>query len=76
MPQDTEWAIDDERSFPDNVILLQTRLEVLAKKKGPGKRPRLQFCMRCRPQLIRGGLGQHAKKKVAERITPHKIEYR
>ena len=34
-PQDVEWAIDSDLSFPHNVILLQTRNEVMAKKKDP-----------------------------------------
>ena len=34
-PQDTEWAIDEDLLFPDNVILLQTRPEIIAKQKGP-----------------------------------------
>jgi pyruvate, water dikinase len=33
--QDAEWAIDSDLSFPDNIILLQTRNEVMAKKKAP-----------------------------------------
>jgi pyruvate, water dikinase len=35
LPQDVEWAIDSDLSFPHNVILLQTRNEVMAKKKDP-----------------------------------------
>jgi pyruvate,water dikinase len=35
VPQDTEWAIDEDLPFPENVILLQTRPEVIAQKKGP-----------------------------------------
>ncbi|MGD0233236.1 MAG: PEP/pyruvate-binding domain-containing protein [Syntrophorhabdales bacterium] len=35
VPQDVEWAIDSDLSFPKNVILLQTRNEVMAKKKDP-----------------------------------------
>jgi len=35
VPQDTEWAIDDDLAFPESVILLQTRPEVIAKKKKP-----------------------------------------
>jgi pyruvate, water dikinase len=35
VPQDAEWAIDSDLSFPNNVILLQTRNEVVAKKKAP-----------------------------------------
>jgi pyruvate, water dikinase len=34
-PQDAEWAIDDELVFPGSIIWLQTRNEVLAKKKEP-----------------------------------------
>ena len=34
-PQDVEWAIDSDLSFPHNLILLQTRNEVMAKKKEP-----------------------------------------
>jgi pyruvate,water dikinase len=34
-PQDAEWAIDDELPFPANIIWLQARNEVLAKKKQP-----------------------------------------
>ena len=32
-PQDTEWAIDEDFPFPQNVILLQTRGAVIAQKK-------------------------------------------
>ena len=35
VPQDTEWAVDDDLNFPDNVILLQTRQEVIAQQKKP-----------------------------------------
>ena len=35
VPQDAEWAVDNDLSFPDNIILLQTRNEVMAKKKAP-----------------------------------------
>ena len=35
VPQDTEWAVDEDLSFPENVILLQTRAEVIAQKKSP-----------------------------------------
>ena len=35
VPQDTEWAVDLDMDFPDNVILLQTRPEVIAQKKKP-----------------------------------------
>ncbi len=34
-PQDAEWAIDSDLPFPRNIIWLQTRNEVLAKKKEP-----------------------------------------
>ena len=34
-PQDTEWAIDADLRFPDNVILLQTRPAVIAQQKDP-----------------------------------------
>ena len=33
VPQDVEWAIDEDAPFPDNIILLQTRAEVIAQKK-------------------------------------------
>jgi pyruvate,water dikinase len=35
VPQDTEWAVDQDLNFPENVILLQTRPEVIAQKKKP-----------------------------------------
>ena len=35
IPQDAEWAVDDDLDFPDNVILLQTRPEVIAQQKKP-----------------------------------------
>jgi pyruvate,water dikinase len=35
IPQDTEWAIDDDFEFPESVVLLQTRPEVIAKRKKP-----------------------------------------
>jgi pyruvate,water dikinase len=35
LPQDVEWAIDGDLAFPDSVVLLQTRPEVMAKKKAP-----------------------------------------
>lgn len=34
-PQDVEWAIDEDLPFPDSVIPLQTRAEVIAQKKSP-----------------------------------------
>jgi pyruvate,water dikinase len=35
VPQDAEWAIDEDLSFPESVILLQTRAEVIARRKSP-----------------------------------------
>ncbi len=35
VPQDVEWAIDRDLEFPKNLILLQTRSEVIAQKKAP-----------------------------------------
>jgi len=35
VPQDTEWAVDQDLNFPENVILLQTRPEVIAQKRNP-----------------------------------------
>jgi pyruvate,water dikinase len=35
VPQDAEWAIDRDLEFPKNIILLQTRAEVIAQKKAP-----------------------------------------
>jgi pyruvate,water dikinase len=35
VPQDAEWAIDDDLGFPESVILLQTRPEVIAQQKKP-----------------------------------------
>ena len=35
VPQDAEWAIDEDFPFPQNVILLQTRPAVIAQKKSP-----------------------------------------
>lgn len=34
-PQDVEWAIDRDLELPKNIILLQTRAEVIARKKAP-----------------------------------------
>jgi pyruvate,water dikinase len=34
-PQDVEWAIDRDLELPKNIILLQTRTEVIARKKAP-----------------------------------------
>lgn len=33
MPQDLEWAIDADLTFPQNIFLLQTRPAIIAKKK-------------------------------------------
>jgi pyruvate,water dikinase len=35
VPQDAEWAIDPDFEFPRNILLLQTRAEVIAQKKAP-----------------------------------------
>jgi pyruvate,water dikinase len=35
LPQDTEWAIDQDLSCPESVILLQTRTEIIAEQKKP-----------------------------------------
>jgi len=35
VPQDTEWAVDQDLNFPESVILLQTRSEVIAQQKKP-----------------------------------------
>lgn len=35
VPQDVEWAIDQDLDFPQSVILLQTRAEVIAQQKKP-----------------------------------------
>jgi pyruvate, water dikinase len=35
VPQDTEWAIDEDFDFPENVMLLQTRPEIIAEQKAP-----------------------------------------
>lgn len=35
VPQDCEWAIDQDLVFPMNILLLQTRAEVVAKQKDP-----------------------------------------
>jgi len=35
VPQDAEWAIDEDLPFPESVILLQTRAEVIAQRKSP-----------------------------------------
>jgi len=33
VPQDAEWAIDEDLPFPENIILLQTRAAVIVQKK-------------------------------------------
>jgi len=33
VPQDAEWAIDEDSPFPENIILLQTRAAVIVQKK-------------------------------------------
>lgn len=35
VPQDTEWAVDQDFDFPESVVLLQTRPEVIAQQKKP-----------------------------------------
>jgi len=35
VPQDAEWAIDEDLPFPESVIMLQARPEVIAQKKTP-----------------------------------------
>ena len=35
IPQDTEWAVDEDFGFPESVVLLQTRPEVIAQQKKP-----------------------------------------
>ena len=35
VPQDMEWAVDQDFDFPESVILLQTRPEVIARRKKP-----------------------------------------
>jgi len=35
VPQDAEWAVEEDTPFPGSIILLQTRAEVIAQKKGP-----------------------------------------
>jgi pyruvate, water dikinase len=35
VPQDTEWAVDQDLQCPESVILLQTRAEVIAEQKKP-----------------------------------------
>lgn len=35
VPQDAEWAVEEGKPFPENIILLQTRAEIIAQKKTP-----------------------------------------
>jgi pyruvate,water dikinase len=35
VPQDTEWAVDQDLHFPESVVLLQTRPEIIAQQKKP-----------------------------------------
>jgi pyruvate,water dikinase len=35
VPQDTEWAVEQDLSCPESVMLLQTRAEVIAEQKKP-----------------------------------------
>jgi pyruvate,water dikinase len=35
VPQDTEWAVEQDLSCPESVILLQTRAEIIAEQKKP-----------------------------------------
>jgi pyruvate,water dikinase len=35
VPQDVEWAVEEGRPFPENITLLQTRAEIIAKTKAP-----------------------------------------
>ena len=35
VPQDTEWAVDNDLACPESVVLLQTRPEVIAEQKKP-----------------------------------------
>ncbi|MDD3654632.1 MAG: PEP/pyruvate-binding domain-containing protein [Desulfotomaculaceae bacterium] len=45
VPQDVEWAVDQDLNFPDNITLLQTRREIMAVKKSPVDQT-LDFIMR------------------------------
>ena len=54
--QDVEWAIDSNLSFPGNVILLQTRNEVIAKKKAPVD------------QLLENGARYQDKRPMAQKM--------
>jgi pyruvate,water dikinase len=35
VPQDVEWAVEEDKPFPKSIILLQTRAEVIAQNKTP-----------------------------------------
>lgn len=35
LPQDAEWAVDADFEFPESVMLLQTRPEIIAEQKAP-----------------------------------------
>jgi pyruvate,water dikinase len=35
VPQDTEWAVDNDLACPESVVLLQTRPEIIAEQKKP-----------------------------------------
>jgi pyruvate,water dikinase len=35
VPQDTEWAVDNDLACPESVVLLQTRAEIIAEQKKP-----------------------------------------
>ncbi len=35
VPQDTEWAVDNDSACPESIVLLQTRPEVIAEQKKP-----------------------------------------
>jgi pyruvate,water dikinase len=35
VPQDAEWAVEEELPFPESIVLLQTRAEVIAQRKSP-----------------------------------------
>ena len=35
VPQDAEWAVEEGKPFPENIILLQTRAEVIVQSKAP-----------------------------------------
>ncbi len=35
VPQDAEWAVEEGKPFPESIILLQTRAEIIAQDKAP-----------------------------------------